>query len=414
MLLFQLPGTISGPTDVCNATSQTYSVGTVSGATSYTWTLPSDWTGSSTNNSINTNTGTQSGSITVTANNICGISSAAVLPVTVSPIDNATFTYSSNAFCTGGINPTPTINAAGLFSSNPAGLVFANSNTGEIDLIGSTAGNYNITFNTSGTCPSSSSQSITIVNAPDATFSYASNSYCINGTNPSPTLGPGAFAGIYSASPAGLSIIPVTGTINLGTSAPGTYTITNEIAASGSCPAVAYSFNLTVNPLPTVTLASFSNICSTDPPLTLTGGLPSGGTYSGTGVSSGTFDPASAGVGTFNIVYNYTDANNCAGSANQNITVEICQNINYSDLANDITIVPNPANDHVFIQLNSVTGENIMINIISVDGRLNYSKAIENTNAICQDIDVSGFEKGVYFIQIVLKERTINKKLIIN
>ncbi|HZH86774.1 MAG TPA: peptidoglycan DD-metalloendopeptidase family protein [Brumimicrobium sp.] len=72
-----MPGSIAsilGSINVCKNTSQTYSVPPVSGATSYTWTLPSGWTGSSTSASINTTVGNSGGQISVKANNACGSS----------------------------------------------------------------------------------------------------------------------------------------------------------------------------------------------------------------------------------------------------------------------------------------------------------------------------------------------------
>ena len=48
--------------------------------------------------------------------------------------------------------------------------------------------------------------------------------------------------------------------------------------------------------------------------ITLEGGFPEGGNYSGNGVSGNIFDPAFTGVGTHTIYYSYTDDNNCTGS----------------------------------------------------------------------------------------------------
>jgi len=80
------PGPITGSTTVCHGSSNTYSVALVSGATSYTWTLPNGWSGSSTTNSINTIAGT-SGTISVTANNSYGSSAAQTLYVTVTTVN---------------------------------------------------------------------------------------------------------------------------------------------------------------------------------------------------------------------------------------------------------------------------------------------------------------------------------------
>jgi len=50
-------------------------------------------------------------------------------------------------------------------------------------------------------------------------------------------------------------------------------------------------------------------------------GIPSGGVFSGTGVIGNTFDPAAAGVGTFNITYTYADGNGCTDDSIQSVTV---------------------------------------------------------------------------------------------
>ncbi|WP_266204433.1 Ig-like domain-containing protein [Pontibacter kalidii] len=80
---------------------------------------------------------------------------------------------------------------------------------------------------------------------------------------------------------------------------------------------------LTVDPLPNVTLAPFGDICESDAPFTLTGGLPTGGTYSGPGVTDGVFDPVAAGGdGTYTITYTYTNGNGCTDTATRTITVK--------------------------------------------------------------------------------------------
>jgi hypothetical protein len=77
------PGTISGNTTVTAGSSNTYSIAAVSGATSYTWTLPSGWSGNSTSTSITTTAGSAGGTISVKANNSCGSGAARTLTVTV-------------------------------------------------------------------------------------------------------------------------------------------------------------------------------------------------------------------------------------------------------------------------------------------------------------------------------------------
>ncbi len=93
------PGAISGSVTVCKSASQVYSVSTVPGATSYTWTLPSGWTGSSTTNSITATTGTAGGTISVAANSSCGNSTAQTLAVTVTSAVQAGSISGSATIC---------------------------------------------------------------------------------------------------------------------------------------------------------------------------------------------------------------------------------------------------------------------------------------------------------------------------
>lgn len=54
-------------------------------------------------------------------------------------------------------------------------------------------------------------------------------------------------------------------------------------------------------------LLEIDDICGEDhPEFELTGGTPSGGIYSGSGVSNGSFNPINAGIGNHNITYTYT------------------------------------------------------------------------------------------------------------
>jgi len=60
-------------------------------------------------------------------------------------------------------------------------------------------------------------------------------------------------------------------------------------------------------------------VCSTT--YTLDQGFPSGGSYSGPGVSGTNFNASVAGVGTHQITYSYTDITGCSNIANKNIIV---------------------------------------------------------------------------------------------
>ena len=124
----------------------------------------------------------------------------------------------------------------------------------------------------------------------------------------------------------GVSQTPVTGYSGpspyiITTNTPGTYTMVSVMTASCSGP-VSGSATITVNPVPDVNLDPFPAVCLNDTPFPLTGGTPSGGTYSGPGVSGNMFDPAVAGNGSHEIFYSYTNAFGCTGSDNAFLVVK--------------------------------------------------------------------------------------------
>ncbi len=89
------------------------------------------------------------------------------------------------------------------------------------------------------------------------------------------------------------------------------------VSVSGRVPATA-----TITAGPAVSFSGLSaSYAVTAAPVTLTGS-PSGGIFSGPGISGNTFSPSVAGVGgPYTITYNYSDANNCSGNQSQTTTV---------------------------------------------------------------------------------------------
>ncbi len=81
---------------------------------------------------------------------------------------------------------------------------------------------------------------------PSATISYDGSPYCSNAGTASVTR-TGTTGGTYTASPAGLTINSSTGAVTLGTSTPGTYTVTYTVAASGACAQYETTAGITIN-----------------------------------------------------------------------------------------------------------------------------------------------------------------------
>jgi PKD repeat protein len=79
----------------------------------------------------------------------------------------------------------------------------------------------------------------------------------------------------------------------------------------------------TVNNLPATSLGAQGYVCELDGPKVLTGGLPAGGLYSGTGVVNDTLFPSVAGTGSHWIYYTYTDPiTGCSNEKKRAISVQ--------------------------------------------------------------------------------------------
>lgn len=89
------PSPINGLTSICPGYSGVYSVTPVQGATSYSWSLPAGWSGTSTSNSITALPGATGGTVSVSVTNGCGSSPAAAISVTVNPGPNTGITVSN-------------------------------------------------------------------------------------------------------------------------------------------------------------------------------------------------------------------------------------------------------------------------------------------------------------------------------
>ena len=84
------------------------------------------------------------------------------------------------------------------------------------------------------------------------------------------------------------------------------------------------SRTITVNDVPTVNAGPPVEICSTNGVYDLsTQGFPSGGIWTGQGVTGNNFDPLSVGTGDFTLTYTVTDLNGCSGSSTKEVNVEL-------------------------------------------------------------------------------------------
>lgn len=128
----------------------------------------------------------------------------------------------------------------------------------------------------------------------------------------------------------GVGVDTINGAFNPALAGVGTHVI-SYTASSGICVSTDTAL-ITVLPNPSVSLnLGFGSVCTGASPVTLTGGMPMGGVYAGPGVTGTTFDPSTAGIGSHDISYTYTDSSGCVASDTNTIQVTGSVSVSLSD-----------------------------------------------------------------------------------
>ena len=147
------PDAIAGNAVVCANSLQTYSVTNDPAATSYTWTLPSGWSGTSATNSINVTAGTAGGTISVIASNSSGSSPASTLSVSINSgtLITSEPSTSPQTHCVGAVSSPLVVTASGSLLTYQWYRNTASLNSGGTLVAGATSALYSPSTATAGT-----------------------------------------------------------------------------------------------------------------------------------------------------------------------------------------------------------------------------------------------------------------------
>lgn len=235
-----MPGSIIGSASLCSTQVQTYSVPAVSEVNSYTWSLPSGWSGNSATNFISVIPSSNGGTISVTANNLCGASTARTLLVSYTNPPTVTATSSALTVCAG---TTVTLNGSGATQ-----YVWSNGITDNVPFVPSSTVTYTVTGTTNG-CSDTGAITVTVNPIPLVGASATATTLCAG----EQTTLTGTGAATYQWSNGvtnGVAFTPASTT---------TYTVTGISLGCSDTSSVI----VMVTPLPTVTtLASDTFVCS--------------------------------------------------------------------------------------------------------------------------------------------------------
>ncbi|MBP8033502.1 MAG: T9SS type A sorting domain-containing protein [Bacteroidia bacterium] len=348
------------------------------------------WTGSGTigtpNASSTTISGATSSDYTLTVSNACGTATS-VITATVNALP--AISVNSATICAGS-SATLTATGATTYSWSTGS---ASASITASPLIPNT---YTVTGTDNNNCSDFAVSSVQVNTVPNV--SVNSVAICA-GNSATLTASGNATSYTWNTGQSTPSII-VTPTMS-----PVDYTVIGTDANNCSSDAVG---TVTVNALPTVSLSLIPNLqCVTINSVTLTGGSPSNGTYSGTAVTGSDFSPATAGVGSYTITYMFTDGNNCSNMATDVITVDACTGIQTLN-ADVVSIYPNPSNGLVVVKTPAL---NAQVTVFDINGKNVFT---QTTASFETSLDLSHLANGVYQLNIVSDNKSFNHKVMIN
>ncbi len=312
--LLSAPTAISGIDTSCSSFSgQTFVATPVAGATSYTWSVPAGWQGTSTTNSITLNSNMVTGTLNVKANNACGSSPAKSKTITmVFPAQAPSSVTGTQIVCPGTLI---TYTANGGSGGNyrwtvPSGWsIVGRTDTSYITaLIGSTSGA--VAAARTSFCGTSSytSYQVTVYAAPNGNVSPLTPTICA-GSSVTLTASGGTSYAWSNGLGAGASktVSPVSSTTYM-------VTISQTVNACTDVDTV----EVTVNPAPTAGISPATvSICNGDQAtLTASGGTAYTWSNNGGSNAAATFSPTTTTTYTVTV----TD-NNCSATASRLVTV---------------------------------------------------------------------------------------------
>jgi len=361
------------------------------------------WTGTGvSNNSFNPGTsGAGTFTLTYSFTNNAGCISSTTITVNVSPC-GCTNPASANAgtdqsvcnfnsvMLAGGANSTPIWSTSGDGTFDNVNALNAIYTPGPSDIL---AGTVILTLTTSdpdgsGPCHEATDQMTLTITTIPVNINQA-GPLCIDGGII--TLSAIPSGGIFSgAGIIGNNFDPLMAGV-------GNHVITYTL--NGNCPASTTTL-ITVNPLPIVSINSVGPLCIDDDPVLLAG-LPSGGTFSGIGITNNIFTPSNAG--TFTVKYSFSDGNGCTNSITSDILVEDCGCLNPATAyaGNDINICAGQVaslNGIITVSTNAIwstSGDGVFSNSQSLSsdytpGVLDIANGSVTLSLITSDPDGSG------------------------
>ncbi len=164
---------------------------------------------------------------------------------------------------------------------------------------------------------------------------------------------------------------------------------------------------IAVTVLPNINLKLIDSvICGGNNFLTLFGGTPIGGSYSGTNVSGNTFSTAALPAGFYPIQYTYS-INGCSVNKTDNVEVKVCSGLEKQLFSNNrFSFYPNPFTNSISIKGVLLSGA--QLTVYNGLGQVVADKKINNNT-----VELNGLTSGQYYFIVKLDEKIIHRQMLV-
>jgi hypothetical protein len=354
------------------------------------------WTSSQTTQTISVNASGNYSTTVTDANGCSGISN--VVSITVNSVPVPTITASGPlALCNGA--------TVDLTSSSTGNNTWSTGSTNQTITV-STAETITVTvLDTTTGCSATSLPTVTTVGAGATPFIIVGG----------PTIFcEGESVQLLSSEPTGNTWSTGETTNSIFVTSTGLYSVT--FTSTGGCTAVSTTVPVVVNPLPTASftfnanlggLTTFTNTSSDF--VTSQWNFGDGSPWSNTTNPTHTY----LGDGTYTVVL--TVGNDCGSiTINQQVTI-VGTGIETLSDGTALELYPNPTADLLNVSFNGAKTQNLTVRVVNVNGQLVYTDAVgQYSGQYKNTIDLSTAAKGVYFVQLITDNGTINRKVVLH
>ncbi len=408
--------------EICPGSTKTFSVAAVANATTYTWTAP-------TNASVLSGQGTTtvtvsfsaafvSGSMSVTAGNCIGTSTARTLTLYNKPATPSSITGASVGLCAGASGTytcTAMTGATSYLWTVPAGwIINSGQGTTSVNITPATYTSAAITVSAVSACGASTAKSLTIRSTPatPGTITGTTTNVCSAGPYTySIAAVTGATSYIWTV-PTGCTILTNSGTsITMGTSSGFTAAGNVTVKSSNGCGA-SVAKTLAISPIPTqpAVITGISAVCASQQGVTYSTTAVAGMTYVWTVPTGATIF---SGQGNNSIVVNFGTSvgsitvkasNGCALSTARSLTVTqlACRMADEETIETiqepNFDIFPNPGHGTYTLRLNNIESS-AKANIYSMTGQLIQQINIP-VGTMEIPVNLNDAAEGIYLLRI--------------